>query len=210
MHLSVVGPSAHFSADLAADAGGASTSAAAQNGKPKVVPGGAKQQQPLQPQTGDRRPRLQNCFSVVGTPLFMAPEIWNLSGIGQVVSVSNPVEGYGPPCDMWSCGVIFFKLLSGCAGDTGSCQESAAVAGMCPATGSAHSDTVLVLGPILCRRALPFNGRSYQTLCDDIKSGVLDMVRRGNVIVLGGLPDYSFIRPLSPDSTVHRHQYCSR
>ena len=37
--------------------------------------------------------------NVAGTPITMAPEVWNKS--------------FGPQCDVWSLGVVLFQLLSG-------------------------------------------------------------------------------------------------
>ena len=41
---------------------------------------------------------------IIGTPLYMAPEIFKKNG--------EP-ESYAPPCDMFSLGVVMYNLFSG-------------------------------------------------------------------------------------------------
>ncbi len=51
---------------------------------------------------------VRRLWSCVGTPDYLAPEVLR-------------EQGYGPPADWWSCGIIFYELLTGAppfAGDT--------------------------------------------------------------------------------------------
>jgi len=49
-----------------------------------------------------KRKRRVLAFSTVGTPDYIAPEVFNQEG-----------RGYGPECDWWSVGVIMFEMLCG-------------------------------------------------------------------------------------------------
>lgn len=126
----------------------------------------------------------------------MAPEIWNLSSVGQPIRVSS-VEGYGPPSDLWSVGVILFQMLSGCVSRAPVTPSRPQLRlGPCAAGSELprrpsrrswltprrwHRGAALVPSSsrvlrFLRRRYLPFEARSQPG--QQIRAGVLEMVRR--------------------------------
>ena len=51
----------------------------------------------------------ESCYTVIGTPCYMAPEIHALK-----VSSPSSSTGYSLPVDMWSCGVLIYAIHALC------------------------------------------------------------------------------------------------
>ena len=49
------------------------------------------------------------CYTVCGTPWYMAPEVWALTLRSPV-----PLQGYSFPVDVWSFGVVMYAMFTGC------------------------------------------------------------------------------------------------
>ncbi|EFN51045.1 hypothetical protein CHLNCDRAFT_37582, partial [Chlorella variabilis] len=56
---------------------------------------------------------LNSMRTVCGSPQYIAPEVICAGKKRDAASTDADLDGYGPACDLWSCGVILFMLLGG-------------------------------------------------------------------------------------------------
>ena len=87
-----------------------------------------------------------------GTPLFMAPEIFEAKG---------GIEAYGPPVDIYACGVMFFLFLSG--------KYS---------LGREKATSLTMLEEIVCNREVSFEEEAFTEVPDQVKDLIRNMLAK--------------------------------